>query len=305
MKKIWLCFFCVAFLAACVPADKEQSEFRVVSTTNLIADALDYLAGDLCEVKSLMGPGVDPHLYKASQGDLALLSEADLIVYNGLHLEGKMAGLFEKLAKTRGKDAVLSLGKMVNKEKLIVLDEKNQLTDPHIWFDHELWLQALSCVQKVLVAKLPQHADTLNARWIRYQAEVQKASMQWKGSFEDLPAEKKILITSHDAFHYLGRSYGIRVHGLQGISTIGEYGIQDISRLSDTIITHKVAAIFTESSVNPKSIEALRENCLRKGHAVKVGGELFSDALGAKGTPEGTYSGMLHHNLQTIYQALK
>lgn len=305
MKKFLLWFISCLLLSACSQDAKDVSTFRIVATTNLIAEALDYLAGDISEVKMLMGPGVDPHLYKASQGDLSLLSDADMIVYNGLHLEGKMAGLFEKLSRSRGEDAVIALGNLLPPNRLIFLDEKKQLVDPHIWFDQELWLQALDSIQRIIKTKLPEHADTLDARWMRYQNDVRQTARYWERRFDSLPKHKKILITSHDAFGYLGRTYGLKVYGLQGISTVGEYGIQDISRLTDLIIDQKVAAIFTESSVNPKSIEALRENCRRKGHHVKMGGELFSDALGAEGTPEGTYKGVLQHNLSVIYQAIQ
>lgn len=305
MKFFVFSFLSIVLFLGCNQDVHEKKSVKIVATTNLIAEALDYMAGDIADVQMLMGPGVDPHLYKASQGDLSLLTDADLIVYNGLHLEGKMAGLFEKLAKTREKNAVVALGDLVDHKRLIRLDDQNRIIDPHIWFDHTLWLQGLSGIIEIVKANLPEHVDSIDARWERYQMQVTLIVNRWKVLFDALPEQQKVLITSHDAFEYLGRSFGLSVYGLQSISTIGEYGIQDVTRLSDLIIEQKVKAVFTESSVNPKSIEALRENCRRRGHVVQMGGELYSDALGAKGTAEGTYAGMLQHNLSVIYKAIQ
>ncbi|MBF6057316.1 MULTISPECIES: metal ABC transporter solute-binding protein, Zn/Mn family [Thiomicrorhabdus] len=276
-----------------------QAQLQVVVTTGMIADLARNIGGDNLKVTALMGSGVDPHLYKATQGDLRRLSRADLILYNGLHLEGKMQDIFEKMAR---KKAVFAVSDKIPEENLI---QHGKVHDPHIWFNVQLWIEAGKRITEILSQQDPKHAQIYQQRSQAYLKQLQELNSWVHQQIELIPQQKRILITAHDAFNYFGHAYGIKVMGLQGISTAAEFGLQDVKYLKDVIVANKISAVFVESSVSPKFIQSLVAGVKAEGHELKIGGELFSDAMGIKGTPEGTYIGMVKHNVHTIVEALK
>lgn len=299
---------CLLWMAGCNTAETDQAAAKapgtltIIATTGMIADAVSNVAGEKATVEALMGPGVDPHLYKATQGDLAKLKGADMIFYNGLHLEGKMGDVLEKLAKNK---PVIAVGGEIAPQKLLKSAQFADAYDPHIWFDVSLWIEAVNEVKKALSAKMPEHATTFAQNATTYRKELTELH-QWVGEqIASIPQAQRVLITAHDAFEYFGRAYQIEVKGLQGISTVSEYGLQDLSEMVTFIVDHKIKAVFVESSVPRKSLEAVIEGCEQRGHAVKIGGTLFSDAMGEAGSPEGNYLGMVKYNVSTIVQNLK
>lgn len=305
--KTFFNFFLALFFAlgivACNNTVKTQGSLpKIVCTTGMLGDAAKNLLGDSAEVSVLMGPGVDPHLYKATQGDVQLLSSADVILYNGLHLEGKMQEIFSRLQKTK---TIIAAGELLNDEKLINSTDYAGAHDPHIWFDVALWSEAIAAVSAELQKKYPGLQSYIKANEKVYLNKLIELNSYCTTSINQIPEKQRVLITAHDAFKYFGKAYGIEVMGLQGISTTAEYGLQDISRMVQFITENGIKAIFVESSVPKRSIEAIIEGCSQKGHQVQLGGELFSDAMGEAGTPEGTYIGMVKHNVNTINQALK
>ena len=273
----------------------------IVCTTNILADAVKNLVDERVDVKSLMGPGVDPHLYKATQGDLQLLRQADLIIYNGLHLEGKMGEILEKMSQSQ---AVLAVGDQLPKDVLIATTEFGANYDPHIWFDITLWIKALAIISQSLQVHFPDMKDSITSHYARYQAELYQLDQWVQDQILTIDPNQRILITAHDAFSYFGKAYGIEVKGLQGISTLAEYGLRDVSNMVDLITERKIKAIFVESSVNERSIQAVVEGSRKKGHEVVIGGMLYADALGAPDEASGSYVGMIKHNVSTIKNAL-
>lgn len=272
---------------------------RVVATTGMIADAARAIAGTDIEVAALMGEGVDPHLYKPAPGDVRLLESADVILFNGLHLEGKLIETLESLAKRK---RVAPLGDALPADSLRRDDGGH--ADPHIWFDPVLWAHAADRVAEVLAAADPARADGYRARAATYHTELLSLDREARERLAVIPADRRVLVTAHDAFGYFGRAYGIEVLGIQGISTESEAGLKDINALVDLLVQRKIPAVFVESSVPRKTIEALIEGAQSRGHKIRIGGELFSDAMGAAGTPEGTYVGMFRHNVSVIAAAL-
>lgn len=279
-----------------------SEKWKVTATTGMVADIAARVGGDLVEVTQLMGAGVDPHLYKASQGDIKRLDEADIIFYSGLHLEGKMGEIFEKMGKTKPVKAVTA---SIPEELLLADPQAQGQHDPHVWFDVSLWMKAVETVRDEMVAFDPAHQETYKANAEQYLKELADLHEYAKTSLASIPKEHRVLVTAHDAFSYFGKAYDIEVIGLQGISTAAEYGLNDVQQLVDTLVDRKIKAVFVESSVPKKSIEAVVEGAKAKNHTVVIGGELFSDAMGAPGTPEGTYPGMVKHNVDTIVNALK
>ncbi len=275
---------------------------NVVCTTGMVADLAQRIGGDRVRVIGLMGPGVDPHYFKASQGDLANLQRADLILYNGLFLEGKMQDIFDKMA--RGKK-VVAVADAIEKERLRQPAEFEGHYDPHIWFDVALWSETIDAVVRALSEVDPAGAQIFDQNGAGYRQELLQLHA-WVGQQVELvPNEQRVLITAHDAFGYFGRAYGIEVMGLQGISTVAEYGVNDVTKLVDLISRRKIRAIFVESSVSERSIEAVRQGCLERGHQVAIGGTLYSDAMGEAGSGADTYVGMVRHNVETIAGALR
>jgi manganese/zinc/iron transport system substrate-binding protein len=267
----------------------------------MIADAVLNIAGDSLDVEALMGPGVDPHLYKATQGDLKKLSQADLVFYNGLLLEGKMGEVLEKLARIK---PVVALGSSIDTSLLLASPLYKDAFDPHIWFDVSLWKQAVQKVSHSLQEFDPSNAEYYQRNTIRYLGQLDSLHRQVQQQIALIPQEQRVLITAHDAFEYFGRAYNIEVRGLQGISTVSEFGLKDITDLVQFIIDRKIKAVFVETSISERSINAVVEGCRQKGHEIQIGGSLYSDAMGASGTPEGTYIGMVNANIVTITMAL-
>ena len=280
--------------------DQGQDGLSIVATTGMIADMVSVVGGDKVAVKGLMGPGVDPHLYKASAGDVALLSKADVIFYNGLHLEGKMAEIFEQMNK-RGINTI-AVTDGVERSDLMAPPEFQGNYDPHIWFDVGLWMDTVGIVKGTLIEMDPQNAQQYEKNANAYLKELSDLNIYVKERSDSLPKDKRVLITAHDAFNYFGRGYGFEVKGLQGISTESEAGTADVQGLATFIVERRIPAVFVESSVPPRYIEAVQAAVKSKGFDVVVGGELFSDAMGNPGTPEGNYIGMVRHNTQRSIQ---
>ena len=303
-------YFFIAVLAnlLLVSCNQETSigddKLQIVATTGMIGDAVAMLAGDKAEVTVLMGPGVDPHLYKATQGDLNALRSGDIIFYNGLHLEGKMQEVFDRLATTK---KVFPVAAGIPESKLRTVAQVNGISthDPHIWFDVQLWMLAVAEIGKQLSASDPTNAAFYATQTTKYLEQLAALDVFVKEKMSAIPETHRTLITSHDAFGYFGAAYGIRVKGLQGISTAAEFGLKDITDMVNMIIAEDIKAVFVESSVSEKSIQAVIEGCHQKNHNIKAGGTLYSDAMGAAGTPEGNYIGMVTHNVEVIYAALK
>ncbi|MFD1956218.1 metal ABC transporter solute-binding protein, Zn/Mn family [Paenibacillus thailandensis] len=295
-----------AALAACGTdaGGSPDGKLLVTATTGMIADAAKEIGGDDVEVTALMGAGTDPHLYKASQGDIEKLDRADLVLYNGLHLEGKMAELFEKMEKTKPTVAVAA--GIPESELLTAPGAAGEIShDPHIWFDVKLWSIAAGTIRDALIEKDPQNKEKYEERAEAYLNKLVELDAYAKEQIAAIPEQSRVLVTAHDAFGYFGKAYGIEVRGLQGMNTMAEYGSKDVSDLRDFLIENNIKAVFIESSVPHKSIEAVIEGAKSLGHDIKIGGELFSDAMGEEGTEEGSYIGMVKHNVDTIVRALK
>lgn len=281
--------------------DREE-KIRIVATTGMIGDAVANIAGEHADVVTLMGPGVDPHLYKATHGDLERLSAADVIFYNGLHLEGKMGEVFDKLGRLK---PVVAVAGNIPEDMLRKVPGFQGAYDPHIWFDVKLWQRAVAGISQFLQEYDSAHRDEYRQRSDAYLSRLDSLHTAVGKYVEEIPAPQRVLITAHDAFGYFGDAYNIEVRGLQGISTLSEFGLRDVTDLVNFIIARKVKAIFVETSVSGKSIEAVMEGCRKKGWQVNIGGSLFSDAMGSAGTPQGHYIGMVDANVRTIVESLK
>lgn len=302
MKKLIIILIAFAALG-CNNNSEKSKKLNVVTTTTMITDLVQNIGGDLIEVKGLMGAGVDPHLYKASEGDVTKLYNADIIFYNGLHLEGKLVEVFEKMESSSKTQIPLAEG--LDKKGLIGSDYFASNYDPHVWFNIEYFKQFASKVAEILAAEDPDNALVYSENAVDYRKKLDVLQTEIRATIESLPKEKRILVTAHDAFNYFGKAYEFQVVGLQGLSTATEAGVQDVQRISEFIIENQVKAIFVESSVPRRTIEALEQAVRSKDHDVKIGGSLYSDALGNPGTEEGTYIGMFRYNVNTIVNALK
>ncbi|PIR21524.1 MAG: manganese transporter [Deltaproteobacteria bacterium CG11_big_fil_rev_8_21_14_0_20_47_16] len=278
-----------------------QSPINIVATTGMIADIAAQVGGNLVHVTGLMGPGVDPHLYKASEGDIHKLSNADIIFYNGLNLEGKMTDIFVKMAR---KKPTVAVSDAIDPKLLREPPEFAGHYDPHVWFDVSMWSQAVTEVAQALSEYDPAHANTYQSNAKTYISQLDALDRWCREQIAQIPKDQRVLITAHDAFGYFGRAYNIDVVGLQGISTVSEFGLKDIQRIVDLIVERKVKAVFIESSVPKRSIDAVVAGVKANGHDVAIGGTLFSDAMGTPGTPEGHYIGMVRANVTTITNAL-
>ncbi|MDO3675517.1 metal ABC transporter solute-binding protein, Zn/Mn family [Paenibacillus ehimensis] len=298
-------FLALALSLTACGAPKENAasgKVKVTATIGMIADIVKQVGGAHVEVTGLMKAGVDPHLYKASQGDLKKLDRADIIFYNGLHLEGKMTDVFEKMEKTKPTVAVT---KNIPESKLRGMEDGTGAHDPHVWFDVKHWISATETVRDELSKHDAANAADYKKNAEAYIKQLEELHQYAKEQIASIPEKQRVLVTAHDAFGYFGDAYGIKVMGLQGISTASEYGSKDVSDLRDFLVANKIKAVFVESSVPKKSIEAVIEGAKKQGHEIQIGGELFSDAMGEEGTPEGNYIGMVRHNINTIVQALK
>ena len=283
-------------------AEHSAADLDITVTTGMIADAVLNVAGDHAKVTALMGPGVDPHLYKATQGDLARLTSADVVFYNGLHLEGKMVDVLEKLSRQK---PVVAVTDGVKESDLRSPPEFQGAHDPHIWFDVKLWAGAVRRIADELKKVDETNAEEYDRNATQYIRRLDSLDTWVRTQIATIPKIQRVMITAHDAFGYFGRAYDIEVRGLQGISTVSEFGLADRAALENLIAERKIKAVFVESSVPKRSIEAVVEGVRAKGHEVRIGGELYSDAMGDAGTPEGTYIGMVTANVNTIVGALR
>lgn len=293
---IWV-FFC------CSPSEKTgNAKPHVVATTGMLYDAVTNIAGDRMTAEAIMGPGVDPHLYKATQGDLSKLNKADLVIYNGIFLEGKMSEILSKLGRQK---PVVAAAETIPKNKLLKAIGYQDAYDPHVWFDVQRWKYAVREISKAVI-----ELDTVNRSFYlsntdRYLSELDSLEKYVIKRINEIPPSQRILVTAHDAFGYFGEAYNLQVEALQGMSTVADFGLKDIANLIDLIIENNIKAIFIETSVSSKSIDAVVTGCQEKGHSVRIGGSLYSDAMGEFGTEEGTYIGMFRTNVNTIVEALK
>ena len=284
-------------------AKKANDKLQVVTTTTMITDLVKIIGADKIEVKALMGAGVDPHLYKASAGDVSKLFEADAVIYNGLHLEGKLEEVFEKMRHQN--KTTIAVADALDKATLIGSEYFASNYDPHIWFSISNWEIITKQIVKELSALDTKNAESFQKNGAAYLKELATLKSEISNKINELPVEKRILVTAHDAFNYFGKSYNFQVVGLQGLSTATEAGVQDVQKMAAFILEKNIKAIFVESSVPKRTVEALQESVASKGKEVVIGGTLYSDALGDVGTPQGTYIGMYKHNVNTIVNALK
>ena len=289
-------------------ANEEQNiegdgKLKVVATTTMLADLVSIIGADRVSVEGLMGPGVDPHLYQASAGDVTRLQEADVVVYNGLHLEGKMGDIFNALGERNG--AVICIEDGLDSTKLLEWEEEESVHDPHIWFDVSLWMEAAKHLTSNLKEIDADNADAYETNLNAYLKELEELDAYIKDRIAEVPEESRVLITAHDAFSYFGQAYNFEVRGLQGISTEAEAGTADVSDLASFIAENQIKAIFVESSVPTKTIEALQAAVQAQGFDVEIGGELYSDSLGGEGSGAQTYILTFKANIDTIVDALK
>lgn len=303
MKKycllIWIA---IAFSCTNTQETNESQLLHVVATTGMLYDALINIGGDKITTDVIMGPGVDPHLYKATQGDLKKLNRANLVIYNGILLEGKMSEILEKLGRQK---PTVPVAESIPDTMFIKHAGYDDALDPHVWFDVKRWSYAVEEIYRALA-----ELDSVNSQYYRnnyvfYQSKLDSFDQYVKSRLNEIPSSQRILVTAHDAFGYFGDAYNIRVEAVQGMSTVSDFGLKDIADLIDLIIENKIKAIFVETSVSEKSINAVIEGCRAKGHEVLIGGYLYSDAMGEIGTEEGTYIGMFKKNVETIVDALK
>ena len=299
--KLVLGLLCTVFLTSCFKSTSRSNQLQVVATTGMIADLVENIGKEFVDVTALMGPGVDPHLYRATEGDVRRLSSADLIVYNGQDLEAKLADILHQLSDTQ---VVIAVTDAIDSRELIESEDYEGLYDPHIWFDVRLWSQTINFVRDALIK-----ADEKNKKYYLQNASVYHQKLlqlekDIRAQLETVPESSRVLVTAHDAFAYFGNAYGFEVKGLQGMNTQAEAGTKDVQDLADFIVIQKIPAIFVESSISDKQLKAVQKAVEAKGGSVVIGGSLFSDAMGVPGTETGTYEGMVRHNSFHIVKAL-
>lgn len=280
-----------------------EDPIRVVTTTGHVADLVKNVGGERVSVKGFMGPGVDPHLYKATPRDLIALKRAELVFYSGLHLEGRLADTFAKM-KDRG-ELVFAVAERAPHDLLLRPEEFEGAHDPHIWFDPTIWATTVDVVVEALSEYDSANAALFEANGAVYRAKIEALAEWTRSRIGEVPESRRYIVTSHDAYNYFGKAFGVQVIGVQGISTATEAGLADVSKTVEFIKEKRIPAIFVESSVSPATI-----NRISQDSGAVVGGELFSDALGElgdlhKGHDVGTYIGMFKYNVDTIVDALK
>lgn len=294
----------IAGLAGCVAEGEARAadgRLDVVATTGMIGDAVGRVGGDRVRVVALMGPGVDPHLYKARAGDVRRIAAADVIFYNGLHLEAAMGEVFEGMA---ARTPTVAVTRGIPATRLLAPPDFAYAHDPHVWFDVALWMEVVREVARALAAHDPAGAEVYQANADAYLAELDALDRWVAARVAALPPERRVLVTAHDAFAYFGRAYGVEVRGLQGISTAAEAGTADVQGLAAFIVARRLPAIFVESSIPRRTVEAVQAAVRARGFEVRIGGSLYADAMGDAGTPEGTYVGMVRHNVNVLVNAL-
>ena len=303
MKNLVFALVIFTLLVNCKNTKEMNGKLNIVTTTSMITDLVTNIGGDKINIQGLMGSGVDPHLYKASEGDVSKLANAHMIFYGGLHLEGKLVEVFEKMKRQHIK--TIAVSDALDQNTLISSESFAGNYDPHIWFNVDYWIQITQYVADNLSEADPENKSFYEENAKTYKEKLNVLKKKLETIIETLPQDKRILVTAHDAFNYFGKAFGFEVVGLQGLSTATEAGVQDVQKLASYIIDENVKAIFVESSVPKRTIEALQAAVQSKNHDVAIGGTLYSDALGNAGTVEGTYIGMFEFNVSTIVNALK
>ncbi|APX13990.1 metal ABC transporter solute-binding protein, Zn/Mn family [Tateyamaria omphalii] len=283
------------------PAYAASSPLNIVSTTGMIADLVRFIGGDAVTVRGLMGAGVDPHAYRQTRSDIVAMTRADAVMWHGLYLEAQMEDFLLDLGR---KQPVHAIAETVNPDLLIAHEDYEGRFDPHIWMDPDLWVQCVPAVIDALADLRPDARAGFEANGAGFQEEAQALSVYARDLLTNVPAERRVLLTAHDAFGYFGTAYGFEVMGIQGISTESEAGLNRIRTLVDFLVERQLPAVFVETSVSDRNIRALVEGAASQGHEVRIGGSLFSDAMGPDGTYEGTWLGMIDHNVTTIARAL-
>ncbi len=284
--------------------DGSAEPYKIVCTVGMITDIVVNLVGDYAEVEGIIGEGIDPHLYKPTRGDVIKLSQADVVFYNGLLLEGEMTDVLVGIASKGKLVKAVTEAILVETDYLLQKVDGSAYTDPHVWMDVSGWLRAIPVVAETLAVYDPENAEAYRIKATVYAEQLEALDAYAKDAMSTIPESQRVLVTAHDAFQYLGRAYGIEVRGIQGISTESEAGVRDLEDLVDFIVERQIPAVFVESSVADKNVRALVEGARARGHAVIIGGSLFSDAMGQAGTYEGTYIGMIDRNVTTITNAL-
>lgn len=290
-----------AVLAGVQVASAQTQKLSVVATTGMIADMARNIGGDSANVTGLLGPGVDPHTHRMTQTDISAMTRAELVLWHGLNLEAQMNDFMRDLAKRK---RVVAVGETVPKDLLLQDEEDKTQSDPHIWMDPSLWSRAVNAVRDAMIAARPQARAAFEANAARHLKEIEAVAAYARQVLATVPQERRAVISAHDAFGYFGRLHGFDVIGIQGISTESEAGVAKIRELVELTVSRKIPAIFVETSVSDRNVQAVIEGAKARGHALKIGGELFSDALGAAGAYEGTYIGMVDHNATVIARAL-
>jgi manganese/zinc/iron transport system substrate-binding protein len=295
----WIAVVLLVLISIGCSSTIDDNRPMVLVTTNILADAVRTIAGDDLRVEALMGAGTDPHLYKARFSDIRRLEDADLILYNGLHLEGKLSEILDKMP-----GRAFPAADVLPAELLLLSDDGGNVMDPHIWFDVSIWSKVVLGLGETLAEFDKPNADSYRNRASKLSAELDSLHNEVVRAVATIPADSRILITAHDAFGYFGRAYGIEVRGLQGISTVSEYGVRDVSSLVTFVVENRIPAVFVESGIPPRSVESVIAGARQRGHTVMEGGLLYSDSLGGEDEPGATYVGMVRHNMNTIVRAL-
>ncbi len=283
------------------PARADAAALKIVATTGMIADAARQVGGDHVEVRALMGPGVDPHAYRQTRSDIVAMTRADLVLWHGLYLEAQLEDFMRDLAETQ---AVVAVAEALPRDLLIAHDDYADKFDPHVWMAPDLWAKVVTNIRDALIEARPEARTDFEANAAAYLAEIDKLGAYAKKVLASVPQDSRVLVTAHDAFNYFGRAHGYEVVGIQGISTESEAGLNRIETLVDMLVKRGIKAVFVESSVPDRNIRALIEGAKARGHTVTIGGTLYSDAMGQPGTYEGTYIGMIDHNVTTMTRAL-
>ena len=301
MKPISFLLLLLLLTACGSSTPSEDGRLEVATTIGMITDIVERVGGERVRVTGLMGPGIDPHLYKASAGDVRTLASADVIFYNGLHLEAAMADVLRQMD---GRTRTRAVTDGIPRNALLTPPEFEGQYDPHVWSDVSLWISAAETVTETLTEADPDGADLYEENLSELRIELEELDAWVRMEVERVPPARRVLVTAHDAFHYFGQAYGFDVEGLQGLSTATEAGTGDVQRLARSIVERGVPAIFVESSIPRRNVEAVQAAVRARGGQVEIGGTLFSDAMGDRGTEEGTYPGMVRHNVRTIVGAL-
>lgn len=300
-RMIWCALFPL-FVFVTLPGHAAVAAYRIVCTTGMITDAARNVAGDRAEVIGLMGSGVDPHLYKPTRSDIATLTRADVVFYNGLLLEGKMTDALIRVAGAGKK--VHAVTELLDESFLLEPAEFQGLYDPHVWMDPLAWKQAVEVIRDRLIEFDPDGAAVYRANADAYMAQLDQLHEYCERMLATVPASQRTLVTAHDAFNYFGRRFNYEVVGIQGLSTESEAGVKDIERIVTLLVERDIKAVFVESTISSRNVEALVAGARARGRSVAIGGRLFSDAMGPPGAYEGTYVGMIDHNVTTIVRAL-